>query len=327
MRIHLTPVGRPCLAAVLAWTIGGAASASIPSVVVPGARSFHLSVSVRLDAAAPGKPVRIWIPVPQAGPDQETVLLRLDSPWATRFTSDPEFGTRVLLAEGLAAPGVLSATWRVTRAQPGGGAGTVRTIHREPRGLLALTDDIRAISAAQTAGRDGVTAKARALYDWVLSRMTYSKTGTGWGRGDSAYACDALAGNCTDFHSLFMSLAIAAGIPARFNIGYPVPVSGRGDLAGYHCWAEFHDPVRGWVPVDISEAWKRPDRRDFYFGSLDTDRVVLSRGRDVLLDPAPAVGRVNWFLEPLAEVGGRPARVTASWRWAPVAATRTTGGA
>ena len=70
--------------------------------------------------------------------------------------------------------------------------------------------------------------------------MKYSKEGKGWGRGDSDWACDSKFGNCTDFHSLFISLARSQKIPAKFEIGFPLPDKrGAGDIPGYHCWAKF----------------------------------------------------------------------------------------
>ena len=60
-------------------------------------------------------------------------------------------------------------------------------------------------------------------------------------RGDAEWACDSRFGNCTDFHSYFMGLARAKGIPARFEMGFPVP-AGDDHVAkvdGYHCWSWF----------------------------------------------------------------------------------------
>ena len=96
--------------------------------------------------------------------------------------------------------------------------------------------------------------------------MKYDKTGTGWGRGDTLWACDSKRRNCTDFHSLFMSMARSQGIPARFEIGFPIPAAKTsGEIPGYHCWSEFYLNRKGWVPVDISEAWKNQAKKDYYF--------------------------------------------------------------
>src|SRR5205807_3271527 len=126
------------------------------------------------------------------------------------------------------------------------------------------------------------TAAARVLYDTVNGHMRYSKEGTGWGRGDSAWACESGRGNCSDFHSLFISLARSRKIPAKFEIGFPLPEKhGAGDIPGYHCWAWFMPRDKAWVPVDISEANKNSKLADYYFGNLTADRVVFTTGRDI----------------------------------------------
>src|SRR5262249_8495557 len=117
-------------------------------------------------------------------------------------------------------------------------------------------------------------ASARELYDVVNQHMKYSKEGKGWGRGDSVWACDSKFGNCTDFHSLFISMARAKKIPAKFEMGFPIPSKrGEGTVPGYHCWAWFLPEGKGWIPVDISEANRNPDMKAYYFGNLTEDRV------------------------------------------------------
>jgi transglutaminase-like putative cysteine protease len=144
------------------------------------------------------------------------------------------------------------------------------------------------------------------LYNIIDEHVVYMKEGTGWGRGDTNWVCESGYGNCTDFHSLFMSLARAQGIPAKFEIGFSIPTDKTaGPITGYHCWAWFHTEQRGWVPVDISEADKRPDMKEYYFGNLTADRVTFSVGRDVQLDPPPAAGPLNFFIFPHIEVGGK----------------------
>ncbi len=105
---------------------------------------------------------------------------------------------------------------------------------------------------------------------------------------------------------LFISLARAEGIPARFEIGFPVPSGTEGTIPGYHCWAEFYVKGWGWVPVDISEAWKDPKKHDYFFGSLDANRVQFSVGRDLTLQPKQEGGPLNYFIYPYVEVDGKP---------------------
>jgi transglutaminase-like putative cysteine protease len=135
--------------------------------------------------------------------------------------------------------------------------------------------------------------------------MKYDKTVPGWGRGDTVRACLLGTGNCTDFHSLFISMAHAAEIPARFKIGLTVPAEEQGEIPGYHCWAEFYEEGRGWRPVDASEAWKHPERKEVYFGNFDTNKFLISVGRDINLVPRQSRPPVNILFYPYVEVDGK----------------------
>jgi len=163
------------------------------------------------------------------------------------------------------------------------------------------------LAAEQTAGKSTELEKAQALYAYVFRTLRYDKSGTGWGRGDTLWACNAKHGNCTDFHSLFISMARSQKIPARFEIGFPVPADkDSGQVAGYHCWADFYVPGHGWVPVDISEAWKDQAKHDYFFGTLDTQRVQFTLGRDLTLRPRQDGPPLNYFVYPYVEVEGVP---------------------
>ncbi len=137
--------------------------------------------------------------------------------------------------------------------------------------------------------------------------MRYDTTGTGWGRGDVLYACDAKKRNCTDFHSLFIAMARSQGIPARFEIGFPLPADKQSsEIAGYHCWSDFCVDGKGWIPVDISEAWKHQERRDYFYGSHDVNRIQFGIGRDLRLNPLSTNGKpLNYFVHPYGEVDGQ----------------------
>jgi transglutaminase-like putative cysteine protease len=152
----------------------------------------------------------------------------------------------------------------------------------------------------------GPLAMARTLYDRVDDHVRYDKSRPGYGNGDVLWVCDSRFGNCTDFHSLFISLARSKGLPARFEIGLPLPTErGTGNIGGYHCWALFHTDDRGWVPVDISEADKHPGMKDYYFGNLTENRVAFSVGRDIELVPRQNGKPLNYFVYPYVEVDGR----------------------
>ena len=168
--------------------------------------------------------------------------------------------------------------------------------------LDPILEEVRA--ASRGADREG---RARAIFDWVVDNVEYKKVGTGWGNGDTFWACNERYGNCTDFHSLFISLARTEGIPARFEMGFPIPEDrAAGEIAGYHCWVEFWLPETGWFPIDASEAFKQPDKRELYYGTQPADRLHLSTGRDLRLGPDHAGPPLNYFVYPYAEVAGTP---------------------
>jgi transglutaminase-like putative cysteine protease len=145
------------------------------------------------------------------------------------------------------------------------------------------------------------------LYDVVNGHMEYRKDKPGWGQGDAVWACDSKFGNCTDFHSLFISLARAQKIPSKFEMGFSIPEKhGDGLVGGYHCWAWFLPDKKGWVPVDISEANRHPKMQEYYFGNLTEDRVQFSTGRDIELVPPQAGPPLNFFVYPYVEVDGQP---------------------
>jgi transglutaminase-like putative cysteine protease len=103
-----------------------------------------------------------------------------------------------------------------------------------------------------------------------------------------------------------MAMARSQGIPARFEIGFPLPPEKHaGEIAGYHCWADFFEPQHGWIPVDISEAWKHQEKRDYFFGAHDTNRVQFTMGRDLELNPKQDGAPLNYFVYPYVEVAGK----------------------
>jgi transglutaminase-like putative cysteine protease len=162
------------------------------------------------------------------------------------------------------------------------------------------------LAAEQTKSASTLLDKAHAIYDYVFHNMRYDKTGTGWGHGDALWACDSKRGNCTDFHSVFISMARSQHIPARFEIGFQLPADKQSaEVPGYHCWSDFYMNSIGWIPVDISEAWRHQELHDYYFGANDANRLQFTVGRDLRLEPPQAGPPLNYFIYPYVEVGDK----------------------
>lgn len=298
------------LAAALAAGVYSARSALFRD---PSARSFAITETVRLRVPPGRRALQLWIPRLPSDAFQTAELVDVEAPWTHTIASDPDFGNPLLYLEAKApepGPVEIRLRYRVTRreqARPERDTKPVSELFTKPRGLIVIDEEVRRRAREATQDLNAPFAKAKAMYYHVLGRVDYDTTGEGWGRGDVVYACQVGKGNCTDFHSLFIAMALAEGIPARFKIGYPpIPKQPEGKLIKpYHCWAEFHIAGKGWIPVDISEAWKRPSKADYYFGRLDPDRIWVSTGREIRL-PGQRGPALNYMIRPYAEIDGKP---------------------
>lgn len=275
--------------------------------VLKGADEFEFVYRATLPAI-PAK-ARMWLPLPASDAYQAVARLSVNAPGMKTTLKDRDYGNEVLFLELGPEDGGKSvemrfsvkrkekAAYAADRPSPGEFLASER--------LVPASEDFARISRKALAGKKGDLVRARALYDHVIDRMRYMKYGEGWGQGDAVRACSAASGNCTDFHSYFIALARAAGIPARFAIGVSIPSERNdGGIDGYHCWAEFW-AEGNWWPVDISEADKYTALSTYYFGHHPANRLELSRGRDLVVEPGPASGPINFLAYPVLEVAGK----------------------
>lgn len=277
--------------------------------------TFHYAFTVK--NLPPGKKIHIWIPAAHSDSYQEVKAVSAKGDLPLKKTRETKYGNEIYFAEAASAPAAelhFDIEYDVVRHErttlnpaPRVVAAALTTTERmqdlQPDTLVPVTGLPAELAAKVTEGKTNTLDKARAIYDYVFSTLRYDKTGTGWGRGDVLYACDAKKGNCTDFHSLFIAMARSQGIPARFEIGFPLPADKRSaEIAGYHCWSDFYVEGKGWIPVDISEAWKHPEKKNYFFGSHDVNRVQFTMGRDLRLSPPQQGKPLNYFVYPYVEV-------------------------
>ena len=298
---------------------------SNPEKFSPSSRTFRFTYSFTVKDIPPGtKMVRVWVPVAQSDEHQTVRLVETKSAAKTQIAREPEYGNKILyVALQNPTQGTASFTlvYEVTRKEFSRGdyaqlerqdsmpglvpASMTRFVESDQ--LIPTDGKMKALADQVTGNATGTVAKAKAAYDYLFTTMKYDKSGTGWGRGDAVWACDAKHGNCTDFHSPFIAMMRADGIPAQFDIGFPLPEGKTsGDISGYHCWAQFYSKNIGWIPVDISEAWKAQQKRDYFFGTIDANRVKFSTGRDIALVPKQDGPPLNYFVYPYVEVDGKP---------------------
>lgn len=218
------------------------------------------------------------------------------------------------------------------------------TLSEESRFVKVNDPIVKKYAARATKGKTGTLEKAYAIYEWVLDHLARIDNGEkvgkyytfdieGCGYGDTVkiledYEAFGIAGgHCTDINSTFVALCRAAGIPAREMFGIRMNDDATG---GQHCWAEFYLPGTGWVfadPGDVlkavkpavpkdkvidKDAWeeakasdKFAERKAYFWGTVDNNRIVVSNGRDVVLEPAQKADPRNTFGYPYAEVDGK----------------------
>src|SRR5262249_25577654 len=158
-----------------------------------------------------------------------------------------------LRVENPQGPVVFDASWTFERRDQAKGRfrrGAIRESGQEASAavlrelvstsLVPVTGRIKARAfAIAPAGSDPLNA-ARAIYDEVIRSLEYSTAGEGAGKGDALWACDAGHGDSTDFAALFVGLARAHGIPARFLMGFRLPEGAAGpdsEIRESHAWA------------------------------------------------------------------------------------------
>ena len=330
-----TGMSRRSLMALGAAAVFAVAPHTAHAAEATGPRVFTFQYEVTIPAtAADQKPVDVFVPIPRTDTHQKVLEATVDAPFDGEHRKDAVHGNAYWhgrVTGDVASPTTITMTARIERQAVAldlsqkGGATELTPAQREAHAVYLGSnsrvpidsEQVKAILADLPESDGTMLGKARVIYDYVVDNMDYKKTGDGWGHGDTHWACSSKYGNCTDFHALFISLARASGIPARFEIGFPVPQTpAEGDVKGYHCWVQFWIPELGWIPIDASEAKKHPEQREALFGGQPADRILFTIGRDHQLGDGHTAPALNYFVYPHVETAGAPTSgVTKAFRY------------
>jgi transglutaminase-like putative cysteine protease len=283
--------------------------------------SFDFSYVVRVTPSPSTHNVRVWVPVPSSDEFQTISQVRLEAPVKVQMRKEVKYGDHyayfTVHSSRTQSPFEIRLTFHVVRYErrldlasaidPAGPFPKDVAAFLQPDKLAPFDGVIASVAREQTRGLASPLEKARHIYEYVLSTMRYDHEGASAGCGDALWAFQSHRGNCTDFHSLFIGMARAAGIPARFEIGFVVPEGQKeGTVTGYHSWAEFFVNGIGWIPVDASQASQDPSQQDHFCGTIDARRVMVSMGRDISVMPAPQTGPFNYLVYPYIEMDVEP---------------------
>lgn len=125
--------------------------------------------------------------------------------------------------------------------------------------------------------------KAKLINDFAVNFLQYNEQRIGKTDFQRLGAVTALSNPtsalCSEFTDLFITLARAAGIPARQLIGYAYssneelrPLSLKTSVL--HSWPEYYDSNLGWVMIDPT--WQNTTGGVDYFNHFDLNHLILA---------------------------------------------------
>jgi len=267
---------------------------------------YKLTVAANRPGAKAGSLVRCWLPFPQEYRQQKQVRLIRTAPAEYKLAPNAA-GDRVLSG---AAQRTLYLEQQITDpAQPvvfeeefeyvcyafcpklddaaarplPADWGKACLEERPPH--IVFTPELREAVKQAVGNETNPLAKARKIFHYIDAKLKYcaeeeystipscTRKGLATWRGD-----------CGIHAMLFIAMCRAAGIPARWQSGWETqPLEWN-----MHDWAEFYVEPWGWLPADPSYGLKKSDDpriRDFFFGHMDSYRMIVNLDYGWQLDP------------------------------------------
>jgi len=292
-------------------------------------RSGEVELAVTIAAPDDSKDVRVWIPYPTSDSVQDISKVRIKGNFSqSGIYREKETGNLALYAEWTtptkdrAITLTFDATGRelIRKDFPATEPAIPVEIQEYLKSTKFIPTDgkIREIALSITNDKQKISEKARAVYQWVVENTVRNPDVKGCGTGEVEKVLAQRGGKCADISSVFVSIARAAGVPAREVFGLRLGKKDEEDMtSGHHCWSEFYVPGYGWVPADAADVRKimladkldlkgAQDKIDYYFGGVEQYRIALARGgRGYYLSPRQNDGPLNYFMYPYAEINGK----------------------
>ncbi len=247
---------------------------------LPYPQVYRQQGDVELASASPGEPriapAASFNGATISGAPQRTIYLEstiADPSQPIRFAADFSFVSRAYcpkLDDAAARP--LPADWN------GGGLG-----ERLPH--IAMTPELLAEVKAAVGDERNPVARARRIYLHLCKELRYAYE-------EEYTIIPSLSirthtrrrGDCGAQAMLFIAMCRAAGIPARWQSGWETKPWGW----NMHDWAEFYVAPWGWLPADVSYGLQESDDprvREFYFGHIDSYRMIVNLDYGTALQP------------------------------------------
>lgn len=127
---------------------------------------------------------------------------------------------------------------------------------------------------------------AKKIYEFIISNFEINNDITSDRSQTVISFLDNKKGSPYDASLLFCTFCRSIGIPALPIAGVVIDKQKKTYI---HWWAEFYIEAFGWIPVDIGMAMSVPfeneikDKREYYFGNIDSFRISFSHGEKEIL--------------------------------------------
>ena len=302
---------------------------AFPCASMARERSGEVELAVTIAAPDDSKDVRVWLPYPTSDSVQDISNVRIKGNFSqSGIYREKETGNLALYAEWTtpikdrAITLTFDATGRelIRKDFPAVEPAIPVEIQEYLKSTRFIPTDgkVREIALSITNDKQKISEKARAVYQWVVENTVRDPDVKGCGTGEVEKVLAQRGGKCADISSVFVSIARAAGVPAREVFGLRLGKKDEEDMtSGHHCWSEFYVPGYGWVPADAADVRKimlvdkldlkgAQDKIDYYFGGVEQYRIALARGgRGYYLNPRQNDGPLNYFMYPYAEINGK----------------------
>ncbi|MDH5638171.1 MAG: transglutaminase family protein [Nitrospinota bacterium] len=324
---RISPMPHLALAVIIALVIGPTGSSAAAA-----GNSGKVEFKITVDAPEGSDKVRFWTPYPQSDEYQAIKNVKVEGNFTRkRITSDKESGTRILYLEWRGPTKdkrFVDITFRASSSERKAGAApgeeppipesVIKYTSATP--LLPTDGEIGAIASAAVEGKTSIAEKHTAIYNWVVENTFRDPNVLGCGVGAVEVTLAQRGGKCVDISTVYVTMARAAGIPAREVFGMRLGKDmGNSDItSGHHCWAEYYQPGVGWVQTDPADVRKfmltqgmtlkqAAESREYYKSAVGANRIVLAKAdRGIVLNPPQDGELLNYFMYPYAEIDGKP---------------------
>jgi len=262
-------------------------------------RARH-TITVHPGVVPEGKTIRCWIPYPEEYRQQKDVKFVSSSPEKHVIAPNGAPHRTIYLEQAAPAPDkptnfVVEYEYTISSYAPKVDPDKVKPINPDDPELkpylgddpphLVVTPEIRHVAQTIVGDESNPYRKAEKIFRWMdtniryASEMEYSVMPSVTEKVSYTWK-----GDCGVHVLMFAALCRARGVPARWQSGWAT----RPGNWNLHDWAEFYIPPYGWLPADPSFGLRKSDDtrvRDYYFGHLDSYRMIANLGFDAPFDP------------------------------------------